>query len=74
MSAEELAAHPGSRHLDARGGWLAAPLATLDERQIGWIQLLAGTGTEFTEIDEAVLAHLAQMTSATVERARMYSR
>jgi hypothetical protein len=75
MSGDELAARPGSRHLDLRGaGWLAAPLTTLDERQIGWIQLLAGAGAEFTEIDEAVLAHLAQMTSATVERARMYSR
>jgi hypothetical protein len=71
MSGDELA----GRHLDLRGaGWLAAPLTTLDERQIGWIQLLASAGAEFTEIDEAVLAHLAQMTSATVERARMYSR
>jgi hypothetical protein len=75
ISGGELAAHPASRHLDLRGaGWLAAPLTTLDERQIGWIQLLAAPGADFTEIDEAVLAHLAQMTSATVERARMYSR
>jgi GAF domain/Phosphoserine phosphatase RsbU, N-terminal domain len=75
MSGDELAAHPATRRLDLRGaGWLGAPLTTLDERQIGWIQLLAGAGAEFTEIDEAVLAHLAQMTSATVERARMYSR
>ena len=75
MTGDELAAHPASRHLDLLGGgWLAAPLTTLDERQIGWIQLLASAGGEFTEIDEAVLAHLAQMTSATVERARMYSR
>jgi hypothetical protein len=74
MSREELAAHPASRHVDPGGGWLAAPLTTLDERQIGWIQLLGSRDAEFTEIDEAVLAHLAQMTSATVERARMYSR
>jgi Phosphoserine phosphatase RsbU, N-terminal domain/GAF domain len=75
MSGDELAAHPATRHLDLRGaGWLAGPLTTLDERQIGWIQLLASVGAEFREIDEAVLAHLAQMTSATVERARMYSR
>jgi hypothetical protein len=70
MSRDELA----TRHVDPGGGWLAAPLTTLDERQIGWIQLLAAAGTEFTDVDEAVLAHLAQMTSATVERARMYSR
>ena len=69
MSRDELAA----RHLDPGGGWLGVPLARLDGRQIGWIQLLAGAGTDFTDVDEAVLAHLAQMTSATVERARMYS-
>jgi hypothetical protein len=74
MSGDALADHPASRHLDLRGGWLAAPLTTLDERQIGWMQLLAGADAEFTEIDEAVVAHVAQMTSATVERARMYSR
>ena len=72
MSRDELAAHPAARHTDPRGGWLAAPLTTLDERQIGWIQLV-GDDAEFTEIDEAVLAHLAQMTSATVERARLYN-
>jgi hypothetical protein len=70
MSCDELAA----RDVDPGRGWLAAPLTTLDERRIGWIQLLAAAGTDFTEVDEAVLAHLAQMTSATVERARMYSR
>jgi Phosphoserine phosphatase RsbU, N-terminal domain/GAF domain len=75
MSAGEVAAHPARRALDLHGaGWLGAPLTTLDERGIGWIQLLASADAEFTEIDEAVLAHLAQMTSATVERARMYSR
>lgn len=74
MSRDELAAHPVSHQFDPGGGWLAAPLTTLDERRIGWIQLLAGAGAEFGEIDEAVLAHLAQMTSATVERASMYAR
>ena len=75
MSGDEVAAHPGLRGLDLHGaGWLGAPLTTLDERRMGWIQLLAEPGGGFTEIDEAVLAHLAQMTSATVERARMYSR
>jgi hypothetical protein len=74
MSRDQLAAHPASRHVDPGGGWLAAPLTTLDERQIGWIQLLGSPDAEFTEVDEAVLAHLAQMTSATVERAQLYSR
>jgi Phosphoserine phosphatase RsbU, N-terminal domain/GAF domain len=73
MSRDELAAHPALHQVDSVSGWLAAPLTTLDERQIGWIQLLAGAEAEFGEIDEAMLAHLAQMTSATVERARMYA-
>jgi hypothetical protein len=73
MSRDELAAHPALHPVDPGGGWLAAPLTTLDERQIGWIQLLAGADAEFGEIDEAMLAHLAQMTSATVERVRMYA-
>jgi hypothetical protein len=73
MSREELAAHPASRHVDPAGGWLAAPLTTLEGREIGWIQLLGRGDTQFTEIDEALLAHLAQMTSATIERAWIYS-
>jgi hypothetical protein len=73
MSRDQLAAHPASRHVQPVGGWLAAPLTTLDERQIGWIQLFASDDAHFTEIDEAMLAHLAQMTSATVERAWIYS-
>ena len=73
MSRDELAAHPASRHVEPAGGWLAAPLTRLDERQIGWIQLFGSEDTAFTEIDEAVLGHLAQMTSATVERASIYS-
>jgi GAF domain/Phosphoserine phosphatase RsbU, N-terminal domain len=73
LSRRELAAHRASPDAGPPGGWLAAPLATLDGRQIGWIQLFGGGDAEFGEIDEAVLAHLAQMTSATVERVRLYS-
>ena len=72
MSRDELALHPASRQADPVGGWLAAPLTTLDGREIGWIQLLGDGDADFTEVDEAMLAHLAQMTSATVERVRLY--
>jgi hypothetical protein len=74
MSRDELAAHQVALHESSTGGWLAAPLTTLDGRQIGWIQLFGDSDAAFTEMDEAVLAHLAQMTSATVERARLYNR
>jgi GAF domain-containing protein len=53
-------------------GWLAASLTALDGTQLGAIQLFDKQGGRFTVEDEAVLVHLAQMTSAAVERARLY--
>ena len=74
MSRHDLAVHPASRDADPVAGWLAALLTTLDGREIGWIQLYGNPETDFTELDEVVLAHVAQMTSATVERVRLYDR
>jgi hypothetical protein len=48
---------------------MSEPLTTLDGRSIGSIQVLA---RDFTELDAAVLAQLAQMASAAVERRRLY--
>jgi hypothetical protein len=53
-------------------GWLAASLTALDGSALGAIQLFDKPGTGFTVDDEAALVHLAQMTSAAVERARLY--
>ena len=53
-------------------GWLAASLTALDGRELGAIQLFDKQGAGFTVDDEAALVHLAQMTSAAVERARLY--
>jgi hypothetical protein len=39
-------------------GWLAAPLTTLDGREVGSIQLLDKPEGDFTELDEAVLVPL----------------
>jgi GAF domain-containing protein len=55
-------------------GVLAAPLRTLDGRDFGSIQVVEKTDGEFTEVDQAVLVHLAQMASAAVDRARLYGR
>jgi GAF domain-containing protein len=49
------------------------PLTALDGRELGSIRLLNEREHAFTELDEAVLAHLAQMTSAAVERVRLYA-
>jgi hypothetical protein len=55
-------------------GWLAASLTALDGSPLGAIQLLDEHARRFTEDDEAALVHLAQMASATVERAGLYHR
>ena len=53
-------------------GWLAASLTALDGSELGAIQLFDKQDGAFTGDDEAVLVHLAQMTSAAVERTRLY--
>lgn len=74
LAGEQLAGLPPF-HLRATDrplqGWLAASLTALDGGELGAIQLFDKDGG-FTGDDEAVLVHLAQMTSAAVERARLY--
>ncbi len=57
-----------------RDGSLAAPLTALDGRPIGSIELAYKRDGDFSGVDEAVLANLAQMVSAAVERTRLYQR
>jgi GAF domain-containing protein len=57
----------------APGSWLGIALTALDQRELGAIQVLAASDQAFSEVDEAVLAHLAQMVSAAVERAQLYA-
>lgn len=78
MTQAELEAHPdwkgfgdeAGKHPPLRG-WLAAPLAGRDGRNIGLIQLSDRYEGEFTEDDEAVLVQMAQMASVAVENARL---
>jgi hypothetical protein len=51
---------------------ITADLTTLDGRALGSIRLERAGGSGFTDADAAVLAHLAQMASAAVERGRLY--
>ena len=71
----EVASHPERdeprRDLDVS---TLCPLTALDGRELGSIRLLNDEGRAFSELDEAVLVHLAQMTSAAVERVRLYER
>ena len=54
-------------------GRLVASLKGLDGRELGAIHLFDKLDGNFTEVDEAVLVHLADMASAAVERAQLYA-
>jgi Phosphoserine phosphatase RsbU, N-terminal domain len=53
-------------------GSLAAPLTALDGRELGSILLFGPREGDFSDLDEAILAQLAQMASAAIERAQVY--
>jgi GAF domain-containing protein len=58
----------------APAGRLTAPLCGLDGRAIGSITVLDERADRFGDVEEAILTHLAHMTSAAVERALLYRR
>jgi transcriptional regulator with GAF, ATPase, and Fis domain len=79
MSAEEIAKHvrvpaTGSPSDLVLQGWLTAPLVALDGKVMGSIHLVRESDDRFTGLDKAVIGHLAQMSAAAIERARLYSR
>ena len=75
LSEAELEAHPtwhrfsepGEAHPPLRG-WLAVPLVGVDGRNLGVIQLSDKHEGDFTDSDEAILVHLAQMAATTTEQ------
>jgi len=70
LAPDEVAAH-----LDGpRFAWLAATLTALDGRQLGVLHLYGAGEGAFSEVDEAIVAQLAHMASATFERMELYRR
>ncbi len=65
---------PTSERRTRREGSIKAVLTALDGRAIGSIELARKRDGDFSGVDEAVLANLAQMVSAAVERTRLYQR
>jgi GAF domain-containing protein len=55
------------------GHRLSVPILTLGGSEIGEVEV-SKTTSLFSELDEAILVHVAQMTAAAVERARLYHR
>jgi hypothetical protein len=64
------AAEVGAPHEHPR---LTQPLTALDGRLLGEV-VVAGKADGFTAIDEALLVQLAQMATAAIERAQLYTR
>jgi hypothetical protein len=52
---------------------ITAAFVGWDGRELGTIEVCDKTSGEFNDVDAAVLVHLAQMSSAAVERARHYA-
>jgi GAF domain-containing protein len=50
--------------------WLAAPLRYLNGGEFGLVEVFAGD--DFSDLDEAMLVHLADISSAALERATLY--
>jgi hypothetical protein len=58
---------------EGAGDLISATFSGWDGRELGTIEVGDKTNGEFSDVDAAVLVHLAQMASAAVERARHYA-
>ena len=65
-------AERGSRG-DRPRNTLAAQLRGLDGRAFGSVQLFDRRAGDFTDVDQAVLDHLAELAAAALERTRLYA-
>lgn len=81
LTQAELQAHPAWRGFGDQAavhppmhGWLAAPLTALDATSLGLVQVTNRRTGEFTADDEAVLAQLAEIGSAVLEKLRLLRR
>lgn len=57
---------------DGEGGLVAAPLTALDGEPMGVLVVAPEGERPFTDLDKALLVHIAQMTAAAVERSARY--
>jgi hypothetical protein len=64
-----------SVHVEVRtaaGTSMAVPLSTLDGEMVGILAIAVDGERAFSELDQAVLIHIGQMTAAALERAMRY--
>ena len=65
---------PALRSINDIHNVLTVPITALDGRRSGLLQLAEKAAGDFTDADEAVAVHLADMTAAALERAELYRR
>ena len=54
------------------GDWISARISALDGHQVGSLEVVEKVEGTFTELDQAVLVHIAEMASAAIERIHLY--
>ena len=69
---DEAGTRSALHHDTATANVLNVPITALDGRPLGSIQLSGKRQGDFTERDEAIAIHLANMTAASLERALLY--
>ena len=74
ISRSEWPKEPMVRALGTVHNVLTVPVTALDDRRLGFLQLVDRKRGDFTDADEAVARHLADMTAAAFERAELYRR
>ena len=72
ISRTEWPNEPMLRALGTVHNVLTVPITALDGRRLGLLQLVDRKRGDFTDADEAVARHLADMTAAAFERAELY--
>ena len=65
---------PSLRGVATAVGVITVPIVALDGRRLGRLQLVDKKGGDFSDVDEAILVHLAGMTAASLERSELYRR
>ena len=72
VSRAEWPQQPVLSHVGRVFNVLSVPIVALDGRPVGLLQLVDKRNGDFTDTDEAVAVHLADMTAAALERAELY--
>ena len=63
---------PALRGVVSEVDLLTVPIVALDGRRIGILQLVGKRSRDFSDADEAIVTHLADMTAASLERSERY--